>query len=129
MPTTSSGKQVEQSAQERAEHIALRERFKSKPTYEELIASGELTGESIPHAGNVQLRFLAHALKAERNRLGWGQNEAGERSGMSGPVISNIETGKSVNPTLDTLYRYALAMGFTIKMTLEPVAPAGTPAG
>lgn len=128
MGTTTRGRKIEWTPEQLAEHAAIRGCYQPgqvPPTVEELIASGEVSEESIVHAGCMKLRSLAHALKAERNRLGWGQNEAGERSGMSGPVISNIETGKSVNPTLDTLYRYALAMGFTIRMTLEPVAGKG----
>ena len=126
---TTRGTKFERTPEQAAEDESLRERLKARPSGDELIATGEISPESIPHGGYRELRRLALELKAERNRLGMGLTEAGERSGLSGPVISSLETGRTVNPTLNTLYRYALALGVTIRMAVEPDPGRELPSG
>lgn len=126
--TTISGKRVEQSAEERAKHIAIRKRFapgSELPTIDEMIDSGEMSAESNIQSAYVELLQLVHALKAERTRLGWSQAEASTRAGLTAAVISALESGRTVNPTLNTLYRYALSLGVTIRLMVEPTGHAG----
>jgi len=42
-----------------------------------------------------------------------------KRSGMDRAAISRLENGVYLNPTLDTLYRYAEAIGAEIAFTVR----------
>ena len=46
-----------------------------------------------------------------------------ERSGMTRAAISKLENGWNVNPTLDTLFRYATAIGAYVKLSVEELQP------
>lgn len=130
MATAAKGMKIEWTPEQLAEHASIRERYKPgrvPPTVGELVDSGQVSAESVPHAGYMELRRLAHALKARRDELGWGQTEAGERCGLTGPMISNLESGRTINPTLETLYRYALGLGLTIRMAVEPSGEPSPP--
>ena len=49
-------------------------------------------------------------LKSMRLRRGWTQKELSERSEVPQPMISDIESGKVINPTIGTLIRLARAI-------------------
>jgi DNA-binding XRE family transcriptional regulator len=101
-----------------ARHKAIREQFKNKPTIEELVASGELSGHPIPHGIFMDMLMLLHNLRQEREKAGLSLTEVAERSGMDKSTLSKLESGKQTNPTLDTILRYVKALGKEVRWQL-----------
>jgi transcriptional regulator with XRE-family HTH domain len=66
------------------------------------------------------------SLKKERERQGLTLADVSERSGIDQAALSKLETGAHDNPTLETLYRIALALGKVIACVLQD-APAEAP--
>jgi len=54
---------------------------------------------------------LVAALKNERQRLGLSLADVRERSGLDRSALSRLENGQPENPTVETLLRYAEAVG------------------
>jgi len=59
------------------------------------------------------------ALKKHRERQGLSLADVAERSGMDRAAVSRLENGVYVNPTVDTLYRYAEAIGAEIAFSVR----------
>jgi transcriptional regulator with XRE-family HTH domain len=59
------------------------------------------------------------ALKKHREAKGLSLADVAERSGMDRSAVSRLENGVYLNPTLDTLYRYATAIGAEIAFTVR----------
>src|SRR3954454_20680722 len=59
------------------------------------------------------------ALKQERQRRGLSLAELSQRSGRDKAMLSRLENGKVLNPTATTLWRYAEAVGMTLKLTAD----------
>jgi transcriptional regulator with XRE-family HTH domain len=47
--------------------------------------------------------------------------EVSRRSGIDQPALSRLENGHNKNPTLDTLWRYAAAVGRRLVLTTEAI--------
>lgn len=58
-------------------------------------------------------------LKKERLKKGITQIELSEKSGVKQSIISNIETGDTKNPRIDTVYRLAAALGCKLDDLVE----------
>jgi DNA-binding XRE family transcriptional regulator len=102
---------------------AIRARSKTeRPGPDELIDRGELD-ELVPQGQFVELRDATVKLRQIREARGLSLTDASERSGMTRAAISKLENGWNANPTLDTLYRYATAIGARIKLTVEGTEP------
>ena len=86
---------------------------------DELRASGEISGESSPQGASLELMVLMRTLKARREAMGLSLTDASERSGLTRQVISLLENGRTGNPTLATLYKYALALGANVTLGVE----------
>ncbi len=111
------------SAEQRAAIEAIRERSrKERPGPDELIDRGELD-ELVPQAQYIELRALAVRFREIRERLGLSLTDLSERSGLTRAAISRLENGWNLNPTLETLFRYAEALGIDLRLT------AGGPSG
>jgi DNA-binding XRE family transcriptional regulator len=101
---------------------AIHERSRrERPGPDELLARGDLE-ELVPNWQAVELELLMKALRAERERRGLSLNAVAEQAGVTKSMISELENGRRLNPTLATLYRYALAVGMHIQ--LVPIDPA-----
>lgn len=75
-------------------------------------------------ARHERLRDIIQVLKAERQRLGLSLAEIGGRSGIGKANLSRLENDQDPNPTMDTLLRYAEALGRAIHIALsEPDPP------
>lgn len=109
-------RKIDRSPEERARIRAIRERFQAdRPTHDDLIASGEYEGPIPPDA--LVSYFAAMAkLKGERQRQGLTLADISDRSGLDVGLLSRLENGKVVNPTLATLWRYADALGRTVTL-------------
>jgi transcriptional regulator with XRE-family HTH domain len=64
-------------------------------------------------------------LSDHRQRQGLTLADVDERSGMDRSAVSRLENGVYVNPTVDTLYRYAEAIGVEIGFRVR-VSSSGT---
>jgi transcriptional regulator with XRE-family HTH domain len=70
-------------------------------------------------------------LKASREAAGLTLADVSARCGIDQPALSRLENGHTPNPTLDTLWRYAAAVGKRLVLSAEsvvdtrPAAPNG----
>jgi DNA-binding Xre family transcriptional regulator len=65
-----------------------------------------------------QLQKLLVQLKAAREAKGLSLADLTELTGMDRSALSKLETGQRANPTVDTLVRYAEAVGKRLVVSL-----------
>lgn len=114
-------KTIHWTPQQRAEHQAIRSAFRDwHPGPEELIASG-----AAAQLGLNVIHFPAHELlrhlKASREAAGLTLADVSARCGIDQPALSRLENGHTQNPTLDTLWRYAAAIGKLLVLSAEDI--------
>ena len=113
------------TAAERARHRMIREKFKDRPTLEELEARGELSGEPMKNGAYFAVRVLLHELKQARLAAGITLADVADRSGIDETTLSKLENGRQRNPTADTLWRYANGVGKRLLLTFANAEPGG----
>jgi hypothetical protein len=114
-------KTINLTAEQRAAHKAIRDTFRDwHPGPEELIASGAAArlGLDVIHCPG---RDLLRQLKASREAAGLTLAEVSARCGIDQPALSRLENGHTQNPTLDTLWRYAAAVGKRLVLSAEEI--------
>ncbi len=79
----------------------MRELFKDKPTLEQLVASGEPSGHTVPMGLYLEIQMA-------------------ECTGMDKAVLLKMENGQHGIPTLPSLARYAQAVGLRLAFSLTP---------
>lgn len=72
-----------------------------------------------------QLDELLRQLKAAREAKGLSLADVTALTGMDRSAISRLESGQRSNPTIETLVRYADAVGKRIVLSLDDQASAG----
>jgi len=87
-------------------------------------ASGKYSAP-VPLGTFLDSLHAAAELKKARETLGLSLTDVSERSGIDRATLCKIENGKG-NPTLQTIARYAAALGRRATIVLEEV-PAGSP--
>lgn len=92
------------------------------PGPDELVAMGEID-EPVTQGAFVQLAGLVGKLKARRESLGLSLTDVSERSGLTRQAISRLENGWNNNPTLDTIYRYGLALDALVTLGMVEIDP------
>ena len=113
------------SAEQLASIEAIRERArKERPGPDELIDRGELD-ELVPQAQYIELRALAVRLRQIRERMGLSLTDVSERSGLTRAAISRLENSWTLNPTLETLFRYTEALGVTLRLAVDDPTESG----
>lgn len=65
-----------------------------------------------------QLQELLLQLKTVREEKGLSLSDLRELTGMDRSAISKLENGQRANPTIDTLVRYAEAVGKRLEVSL-----------
>jgi transcriptional regulator with XRE-family HTH domain len=70
-------------------------------------------------AGLEQLPDLAQQLKAAREQRGLSLSDMTELTGMDRSSLSRLETGQRANSTVETLARYARAVGKRLVVSLK----------
>ena len=65
-----------------------------------------------------QLSELLLQLKAAREAQGLSLSDLTERTGMDRSALSKLEAGQRANPTVETLVRYAEAVGKRLVVSL-----------
>jgi DNA-binding XRE family transcriptional regulator len=112
---------VHWTAEDRARHRAIRDKFRDwHPSPEELIASGEGVNFDL-HGEYRELRPFVQEMKRAREAAGVTLAEVSRASGIDQPALSRPENGHNKNPTLDTLWRYAAAVGRRLVLTTEVI--------
>ena len=71
------------------------------------------------HGEYLDLLTMLARLKKHREANGLSLTDVAERSGMDRSAISRLENGQYLNPTIDTLYRYARAIGAEIGFSVR----------
>jgi transcriptional regulator with XRE-family HTH domain len=113
-------RKVERTSEEMASLRAIRENFQSaRPGLDDLAASDDY---DVPqkHGDVMALLSALASLKRERERRGFSLAEVSERSGIDKGMLSRLETGKILNPTVTTLSRYAEAVGARLEIGVRP---------
>ena len=112
---------IQWTAEDRARHRAIREKFRTwHPSPEELIATGEGANFDL-HGEYRELRPFVEEIKRAREAAGLTLAEVSRRCGIDQPALSRLENGHNKNPTLDTLWRYAAAVGQRLILTTEAI--------
>jgi ribosome-binding protein aMBF1 (putative translation factor) len=65
-----------------------------------------------------QIQELLKQLKAAREARGLSLSDLTEITGMDSSALSKLETGQRANPTVETLVRYAEAVGKRLVVSL-----------
>jgi DNA-binding XRE family transcriptional regulator len=118
-------KVINWTPEQRAQHRAIREAFRDwHPGPEELIASGAATqlGLDVIHS---PAQDLLRDLKAAREAAALTLADVSARCGIDQPALSRLENGHIPNPTLDTLWRYAAAVGKRLVLSAEDIPIKG----
>jgi hypothetical protein len=114
-------KTIQRTPEQRAQHQAIREAFRDwHPGPEELISSGAAARLGLDVVNSPAQELLRH-LKASREAAGLTLADVSARCGIDQPALSRLENGHTPNPTLDTLWRYAAAVGKRLVLTTEDV--------
>jgi ribosome-binding protein aMBF1 (putative translation factor) len=118
-------RKIERTPEQLAELKAVRERFqRDKPTRAQLEASGEY-GPGLPTVTYFALMAFLKRMRELREAAGLSLADVAERTGMDKGFVSRLETGQG-NPTVDTLARYAAALGKRVVFGMED-EPTGRP--
>jgi transcriptional regulator with XRE-family HTH domain len=118
-------KKIELTAEQRAQHQAIRDAFRDwHPGPEELIASGAAArlGLDVRYA---PARELLAKLKRVREEAGLTLAEVSKRCAIDQPALSRLENGHNPNPTIETLWKYAAALGKRLVLSTEDVETTG----
>jgi DNA-binding XRE family transcriptional regulator len=110
---------------DRARHKAIRQEFAHSPTEEELKASGDYD-PPMKSGAYFAIKVLIHELKKTREAAGLTLAVVSKRTGMDQATLSRLENGRQPNPTVDTLWRYARAVGRQLVLTHACVAHNST---
>jgi len=103
-------KKLDWTPADRARHRAIRESLKDKPTIEQLIDRGELTGKPVSLGAYVNLRLLVSKLRQLREEAALSLADVSQRSGMDKAMLSRLENGHVPNPGIETISRYLDAL-------------------
>ena len=104
------GKRIYRKAteEERARHAKVREQIASELPDIKRRARDRL---ALLKKEGTPLRQVLAALRAERERQGLSLADINERTGIDRAALSRLENNEDANPTLNTLERYAEAVG------------------
>jgi ribosome-binding protein aMBF1 (putative translation factor) len=87
------------------------------------------TGDGTTMWDQVAFRRFVMGLRRERERLGLSLADVAERAKIDKAALSRLENGQQLNPTVNTLARYAQALGksVTYGLTDQSEDPSGEP--
>ena len=66
------------------------------------------------------LQVLIRDLVAARNAIGMSQREVAQLMWTTKSVVSRLENGRYTRPTLNTIEKYALAVGARVEIRIRP---------
>jgi Helix-turn-helix domain len=119
-------RKTERTQEKLAELRATRADFqRDRPGEDELAEAPDCEGPF--RQGDMMALLSALAtLKHERERRGMTLSKVSERSGLDKGMISRLENGKILNPTVGTLWRYADAVGMRVSLSAEKATAVHT---
>ncbi len=87
------------------------------------------TGDGTTMWDQVAFRRFIMVLRREREHLGLSLADVAELAKIDKAALSRLENGQQLNPTINTLARYARALGKSMTYGLqdEPEDPSGDP--
>jgi len=100
--------------EEAANYTAIREQVAAE--LPDLIARHHERMATLDQLGELLLQ-----LKAAREAKGLSLSDLTELTGMDRSALSKLETGQRANPTVETLVRYAEAVGKRLVVSLADV--------
>lgn len=100
------------TAEQRAEEEVVRHQHAANPV-------GQRPASAINQRSFVATLSLVARFKAVRESQELTLAEVAERMGIDPPALSRLETGKMLNPTLATLYKWAEALGLKLDIDLS----------
>ncbi|MEU6380049.1 XRE family transcriptional regulator [Streptomyces sp. NPDC046909] len=71
----------------------------------------------------LPLEWIAASLRRERTRVGLSLSELAKRAGIAKSTLSQLEGGTG-NPSVETLWALAVALGVPFSALVEPPAPS-----
>ncbi|WP_405733137.1 XRE family transcriptional regulator [Streptomyces sp. NBC_00028] len=71
----------------------------------------------------LPLEWIAASLRRERTRTGLSLSELAKRAGIAKSTLSQLEAGGG-NPSVETLWALAVALGVPFSTLVEPPAPS-----
>ena len=112
-------RKIERTPEQQRRLDNIRERFqRERPSLKDLLASGD-AAEVVAQGEYLDLLATLATLRQHRQRQGLSLTDVANRSGMDRAAISRLENGVYLNPTVDTLYRYAQAVGADIGFSVR----------
>ncbi len=82
-----------------------------------------LTREALAHKAQLDASYAAmQLLKREREARGLTLTEVAERAGIDKSNLSKLENDINANPTLETLFRVARAIGVKLTIGVQDAA-------
>jgi DNA-binding XRE family transcriptional regulator len=110
-------RKIDRTPADRARLAAARDRYRREhPGLDALVGSGEFAGP-VALGEYLDLARAVRELRRQRERIGLSLADVSERSGLGRAAISRLENGHNANPTLDTIRRYAAAVGKDLVLT------------
>lgn len=106
-PTT----KPERTSQQRAEEEAIRRQHAARPI-------PRRPGGAIDQQSFSAILTLLARFKSVRESQGLTLAEVAQRMEIDAPALSRLETGKTLNPTLATLHKWAEALGQKLNVDL-----------
>jgi predicted transcriptional regulator len=106
------------SGQKAARRKIVERARKARPGPDELIDRGEID-ELLSQGQFIEVRTLCTQLRKLRERAGLSLTDFSEQSGLTRAMISRLENGWNLNPTVETLFRYSEALGAGLKLVLD----------
>lgn len=95
---------------EAEKYAKIREKFEAeKPEIDKLAA--------VRARRRDRIAAIVARIRQLRAEQGLTLAEISERTGIDGPALSRLENGKPANPSIETLMRYAEAVGAEISIT------------
>lgn len=95
------------SAADRRKHEKIEGEFHNRRlTLREIRAA-----EAVSVEAYEMLQDMLVGLRKKRREQGLSLDDVAELSGIDKAYLSRLENGKVINPTFETLYRYAAAIG------------------
>lgn len=118
MSANQNRKKIVLTPQQKAKLRGVPPEFRHCPTIDELLASGDYE-EPVFNVQYFDLRRVMTTLRKAREAAGLSLADVAKRSDMDRAALNKLELGRSINPTLNTLYRYAAAVGFRLSLGCE----------
>jgi ribosome-binding protein aMBF1 (putative translation factor) len=97
----------------------IREQFADKPSVEELVRRGEISGNPTTMETYLTVKLLLSELRKAREAAGLSLADLAERCGIDRSALCRLENGQQSNPTVETLSRYARGLGKQLAWVIQ----------